>query len=81
MIDYKKVLLNLLGSLCLCDHMGDVSDDVEKALEQAGMDDVLEEIAEGENFFSDLAKSLHKRGATTLYGTALQDDEEKEVTK
>lgn len=63
----RMVLLQLIASLTLCDHMGDVSNDIEEALRQIGVDlswDTLD----------DLRQALHTRGITTLYGTSLSDE-------
>lgn len=76
--DYKKILLSLIGSLTLADHLGDVWDDVSEALDQAGFK-TLREAAdsnyESESYGAALAPELHKIGVTTLYGTSLGDDE------
>lgn len=65
----REVLLKLIASLTLCDHMGDVSNDVSKALELIGMpwpEDVE---------WEDLGDWLGRQGITTLYGTSLVDEE------
>ena len=36
--DYKAILFSLCAGIFLCDHMGDVSENVYKALELAGID-------------------------------------------
>lgn len=68
--DYKQLLLQFIGSLTMCDHMGDVGEDVEKVLKLAKID-----IDEWEDW-SDLRNSLGKMGVTTLYGTELGSDDE-----
>jgi len=77
MVDYKTILLRFIGSLSLADHMGDVSNDVDEVLKQIGEGPLLDEVEalddDGE-FFPAVRKVLHKRGITTLYGTALGDE-------
>ena len=69
-IDYRAILLQLIGSLTLCDHMGDVSNDVSTVLERIGLDIEWDE-------WDELGKALHEMGVTTLVGTELwnEDDE------
>lgn len=67
--DYRKLLLNFIGSLTLCDHMGDVSNDVNEVLEQMGLNIEWED-------WPDLAKELHAMGAETVWGTALYGPED-----
>lgn len=64
--DYKNLLLQFIGSLCLCDHMGDVSNDILTVLEKMELND----LAEWDDFDS-LAKALNEKGITTLFGTSL----------
>ena len=66
--DAYATLLRLIGSLTLCDHMGDVSDAVTKALDDIGLTLEWDEWAE-------LGVLLHKMGVTTLYGTSLAAEE------
>lgn len=75
--DYKKILLNLIGSITLSDHMGDVADDVRYALEQIGMKEVVDE-ADSEKYgwdewWPNLGTALGVRGVTTLHGTILSE--------
>lgn len=69
MEDYRKLLLQFIGSLTLCDHMGDVADGINLVLKKLGI-----EIGEWYDY-SDLRKELDKMGVTTLYGTALDGDD------
>lgn len=72
-IDYKQLLLNLIGSLTCDDHMGDVADSVFKALELAGID-VPEE---ADNILeAPFSNFMHSIGATTLWGTSLECEED-----
>lgn len=63
----RDILLMLIGSLTLADHMGDVSGDVSKALKMLGLDIEWDD-------WGDLGKRLAEMGVTTLYGTSLGDD-------
>jgi len=74
--EYRNLLLSLIGSLTLCDHMGDVSNAVDECLRRVGMpEDVLE------SDWEDLGKELGKLGVRTLYGTDLYDPDESEDDK
>lgn len=76
--DYRKILLQLIGSLTLADHMGDASNDMDTALRMA-LPECVDEIDELE--WEDLGEWLCKKhGVTTLHGTPLwepEDDEER----
>lgn len=63
-----KLLLELIASLTLADHMGDVSSDVYTVLKRLDMQEAVEAEWEG------LIGVLGKMGVTTLYGTSLGDD-------
>lgn len=67
--NYKDILLQLIASLTLSDHMGDVAGDIDGALKQAGVDIEWDDL-------SDLGRKLGKMGVTTLYGTKLGEDED-----
>jgi hypothetical protein len=67
-IDYRMLLLQFIGSLTLCDHMGDVADDVNEVMKRMGVKIKWDD-------WSDLGKSLHKLGVATLYGTELGSEE------
>lgn len=70
--DYRTILLQLIGSLTLADHMGDVSNDVDTALKRCGYEVEWDE-------WSDLGRWCAQQGITTLYGTSLgSEDEPKE---
>lgn len=65
----REILLSLLASLSLCDHIGDVAADVFKALELLGMD-VSEEVES----LDDVGRWLYRTyGVKTLYGTDFED--------
>ena len=68
MSEDRKLLLQLIASLTLADHMGDVSGDVSTVLKRIGYGDW-----EWDDW-GDLQKRLHGIGVTTLYGTAIGDD-------
>jgi hypothetical protein len=65
------LLLKLIASLTLADHLGDVVDDVRKVLQ-------LAEIEIEWDSWEELAEALAERGITTLYGTSLARDEDEE---
>jgi hypothetical protein len=65
--EWEALILQFIASLCLCDHMGDVSNDVDVMLKRLGHAPEWDDL-------SDLMKWLHKRGVTTLYGTSLESD-------
>lgn len=69
--DYRTILLSLIGSLTLCDHMGDVSNDVQEALDQIGLKIEWDE-------WHELGAALGKMGVTTLLGTPLSDADDEE---
>lgn len=71
----REILLSFIGSLTLCDHMGDVSNDVDEVLKLVGEQELRDAAGEGDDF-SELAKALHKRGVKTLYGTDLSSEDE-----
>jgi hypothetical protein len=56
----KQFVLSFIKSLCLCDHMGDVSDDVSYALRQTGLEIEWDD-------FHDLFDALNKLGVRGLY--------------
>lgn len=66
----KQICLELIASLTIADHMGDVSNELYEALRQLGEvpPDDLEELHE-------LGSWLGSKGITTLYGTSMKDDE------
>ena len=70
MDDYKKLLLEFIASLCLCDHMGDVANDIEYILKKIGI-----EFEEENDFFHDLLIFLGKKEIVTIYGTKIEIDE------
>ena len=66
--DYRKLILQFIGSLTLADHMGDVSNDIEYVLIKLGVPVAWEDL-------SSLGDALGKMGITTLHGTSLVDEE------
>lgn len=69
--DHEAILKGLIASLTLCDHMGDVSNDVADALERMGLWIAWDD-------WPDLQKALGKLGWRTLNGTSLNDDDDDE---
>ena len=63
--DYKAILLQLIAGFGLCDHMGDVAEAAQRALELAKVD-----VGEWDDL-SDLGHKLGQIGITTLWGTSL----------
>ena len=63
-MNYRTLLLQLLASLTLCDHMGDVSNNIATVLKK--LDIRLEW-----DDFSELGRKLAEKGITTLMGTKL----------
>ena len=64
----NEYILKFIASLCLCDHMGDVADDIDKVLM-----DIDFEVGEW-NDLSELLGELAKHNITTLYGTEITND-------
>jgi hypothetical protein len=60
----RQLLLQLIASLTLCDHQGDVADVINSALKKVGLE--LEW-----DTWSDLRHKLHELGITTLHGTTI----------
>lgn len=77
-IDHEALLLQLVGSLTLCDHMGDVADDVRTVLKRLGIE--TPHADDHFDWWPGLRRDLHALGVTTLYGSALYDpaDDEEE---
>lgn len=65
----RDLLLKFIASLTLCDHMGDVSNDVTEVLKFLGLEIEWDE-------WSDLGNALAKMGITTLNGTDLTPEGE-----
>lgn len=72
----RELLLKLIGSLTLDDHMGDVADDVSHVLKELGI--ATPQADESDEWWRGLARDLHALGVTTLYGTALYDPDDDE---
>lgn len=62
-INYKEILLSLIKSLCLCDHMGDVADEIETILELYNIEIQEEE----DDWASDVINTLEKLDIKFLY--------------
>jgi hypothetical protein len=65
---WETLILSFIGSLCLADHMGDVSNEIDTVLKVLGHD-------HGWDDFEELMTWLGKRGVTTLNGSPLLLDE------
>lgn len=65
-VDDRTLLLQLIASLTLCDHMGDVSNDVDHVLRRLGI-----AVEEDDDRGSGIARALHALGITTLVGTSI----------
>lgn len=70
--DYKAMILSLVASATLCDHMGDMWNDLNFVLKEMGEDDLLEE-------FDELPKKLHLRGIKTVYGSEVWSKEDEDA--
>jgi hypothetical protein len=66
----RTLLLQFLGSLTLCDHMGDVSDDMDVVMKQLDLGIEWDDLGT-------LGDALGKLGITTLYGTRLVSEKAK----
>lgn len=69
---YENLILQFIGSLTICDHMGDVSNEIITVMEKLDLNIEW-------NDMNDLGRYLGKRGVTTLLGSPLwsaEDDEE-----
>jgi len=65
-MDYKTLLLQFIASLTLCDHMGDVSNDVGLVLKKLNLKIEWDE-------WGELGRALSDMGVTTLVGTKLNE--------
>jgi hypothetical protein len=78
-IDIKNnITLKLIASLTLCDHMGNVAQDIETALKRLDMNDLLKEIEdeyEEADFFAAVQKVFAKKGITTLHDVDFTNDD------
>jgi hypothetical protein len=74
----RQVLINLVASLCLADHMGDAMEDALEALKQIGITppSILDFEDDGQyEYDGALMRWLGKEhAATTVYGTSVLDD-------
>jgi hypothetical protein len=61
--DHKEILLSLIRSLCLCDHMGDVADKIKTILKLYNIEIQEEE----DDWFCDVDKTLEKLNIKFLY--------------
>jgi len=71
--DYKNIILSLVASATLADHMGDMWDDLNQALKLIGEDELLEA-----DYESELPNLLHKRGIKTIWGTEVGTEDEED---
>ena len=74
----REILINLIAGLSIADHMGDVYSDCEQALKLVGIElpSILDSPLENPDHWEHLAYVLSRQyGATTIWGTALLDDE------
>lgn len=69
--NYKAILFQLVASLTLCDHMGDVVDAMVEAMRKAG-NPIPDFEAESE-WMGAVGKWLHEQDVTTLWGTSLEE--------
>lgn len=60
--DYRMILLNLAHGITLADHLGDVKEDMDSALKQAGI-----ELPDSVDTDNDLREYLETLGAKGLY--------------
>lgn len=72
----RQILINLVASLCLSDHMGDAMEAALEALKQAGLEVPVSDLADrGDDFDGELMRWLGRNhSATTLYGTSVLDE-------
>lgn len=68
MLDYKGLLLQFIASLTLCDHLGDVADDINCVLKRLDYNIKWDDLSE-------LGDELGKLGITTLYETSLREED------
>jgi hypothetical protein len=74
----RQVLINLIASLSLADHMGDAYEDCEQALKQIGIDvpSILDSPLENPEYWEHLAHFLsHHHNAETVWGTSLLEED------
>jgi hypothetical protein len=64
-VDYRTVLLQFVGSLTFCEHMGDVADNIAFVLQKLNLG-----TPDWDNIGS-LREQLAKQGITTLHGSSL----------
>jgi hypothetical protein len=67
------ILLQLYQSATLCDHMGDMWDDIYKAFKLAGIELDISEDERWEDY--PFSPALTRLGVTTVWGTTLGDDD------
>lgn len=65
----KDILLRLIASLTLADHMGDAADDIQTALKMLGAPYDQWEWSD----LDELGNLCGKHGITTLHGTSLSE--------
>ena len=67
----RKLLLQLIAGLSLCDTVGDIADDVAVVMKRLGYE-IDEDSGDG-NYLSAVRARLARDGVTTLYGTRLAE--------
>lgn len=73
--DYKQILINLCASTSLCDHLGDVTEDVYEALKQAKILD-KEKIYEFDDTHDMVKYLAREHKAKTIFGTSFGEDDD-----
>jgi len=74
MADERKILINLVASMSLADHMGDVFEDCVKALKDAGIDWPGTDDGMQKPLDQLTAWLVTHHGAESVWGTPLAED-------
>ncbi len=74
--DYRELLLQFIGSLTICDHIGDVTNEIDDVLTRLGMP-LPAEVATDTDWGIALGEWLGKQGITDMHGEPLYEPEEK----
>ena len=67
----REILLSLIASLTLCDHMGDVADDVCTVLKMLSI-----EYDDTGDWELDVGRAMYSLGVKTLHGTEVGGDDD-----
>ena len=70
--EYHKLILSIVASATIADHMGDMWDDLNKVLEEIGEKELTED-------HDELHDKLAKRGIKTVWGSELEIEDDTEV--